>query len=94
MKTMQIYLQGHITVPMDRLEQVRQALPEHIALTRAEEGCLSFDVVEDCEQPGRFYVSEEFENQAAFDVHQERTTRSSWFEIKQGISREYCISTG
>ncbi len=89
-----VSLQGHITVPADRLEQVRQALPDHIALTRAEQGCISFEVTEDRTHPGRFKVSEVFENQAAFDAHQARTRESDWFRITQGIPREYSITSG
>ena len=83
--TVKVYLQGHINVPEDRLDQVRQALPAHIALTRAEEGCISFEVAEDVERSGRFNVSEVFANQAAFDAHQDRAKNSDWFRITQGI---------
>ena len=87
-----VCLKGHITVPYDRLEQVRAVLPQHIALTRSEPGCLSFEVVEDAEISGRFNVSEVFENQAAFDAHQTRTQASAWFKITDGIPREYTIT--
>ncbi|MEX0287088.1 MAG: putative quinol monooxygenase [Paracoccaceae bacterium] len=88
-----VYLRGYITVPAGRLEQVRAAVPKHIALTRAEPGCLSFEVDEDADIAGRFNVSETFENQAAFDAHQERTKASSWFEVTEGIPREYTITS-
>ena len=91
--TRKVYLQGHITVPEDRLVLVRQALPTHIALTRAEGGCISFDVTEDVECSGRFNVSEVFANQAAFDAHQERAKNSDWFRITQGIPREYSVTS-
>ncbi|WP_037315889.1 putative quinol monooxygenase [Ruegeria halocynthiae] len=87
-----VHLDGHITVPEDRLTQVRKALPDHIALTRAEPGCVSFDVTEDAARPGHFNVSEVFENQAAFDAHQYRTKNSEWFRITQGIPRDYSVT--
>ncbi len=89
-----VYLQGQITVPSDRLDQVRTALPDHIALTRAEPGCMSFDVVEDANEPGRFNVSEVFESQEAFDAHQVRTKASVWFKVTEGIPREYTVTRG
>ncbi|CUJ88056.1 Antibiotic biosynthesis monooxygenase [Ruegeria denitrificans] len=88
-----IYLRGFILVPADRLEQVRAALPRHIALTRAEPGCLSFEVAEDTEIAGRFNVSEVFENRTAFDAHQVRTKASDWFHVTKGIPREYSITS-
>lgn len=93
MSEARVFLKGHIAVPADRLAQVRAALPEHIALTRAEPGCLSFEVEEDADVPGRFKVSETFESQAAFDAHQARTKASAWFEVTKGIPRDYEIST-
>ena len=88
-----VFLNGYIDVPEDRLEAVRTALPEHIALTRQEDGCLSFEVAPDDTVPGRFMVSESFASQAAFDAHQTRTRNSKWFEITQGIPREYTITS-
>ena len=88
-----VHLRGHITVPQDRLEQVRQALPAHISLTRAEAGCISFEVCEDSNQPGRFEVSEVFANRAAFEAHQDRTKNSDWYRITQGIPREYIVTS-
>ncbi|EEE36956.1 antibiotic biosynthesis monooxygenase domain protein [Rhodobacteraceae bacterium KLH11] len=87
------YLKGHIMVPTDRIEAVRAALPEHITLTRAEPGCISFEVTEDTDIPGRFNVSEVFENKAAFEAHQARTKASDWFQVTQGIPREYSITS-
>jgi len=88
-----VFLNGHIDVPQDRLAAVREALPLHIDLTRAEAGCISFEVVEDNATPGRFLVAEVFENQAAFDAHQTRTRSSDWFKVTEGIPRDYTITT-
>ncbi|WP_282151337.1 putative quinol monooxygenase [Ruegeria atlantica] len=87
-----VVLRGHISVPAERITQVREALPDHIALTRAEPGCISFDVTEDADIPGRFNVREIFKNQAAFDAHQARTKASTWFKVTEGISRDYQIT--
>lgn len=89
-----VFLNGYIDVPEDRLEAVKSALPKHIALTHAEAGCLSFEVVQDPSIPGRFMVSEVFVDQAAFDAHQERARNSDWFKITEGIPREYTIKVG
>ncbi len=87
-----VHLNGYIDVPDHRLEAVKAALPQHIALTHAEDGCISFEVVEDSVILGRFMVSEVFKDQAAFDTHQERTKSSEWFEVTKGIPREYKIT--
>lgn len=92
-----VFLNGHIDVPADRLEEVRAALPDHVKLTRAEQGCISFDVIEDQSSPGRFDVSEVFADQQAFDAHQARAQASDWARVTQGIPRHYrieCASNG
>ena len=84
-----VVLKGHLDVPAEKLEAVRAALPEHIALTRAEAGCIRFEVRFSETQPDRLLVSEIFENQTAFDAHQQRAGHSSWASVSQGIERHY-----
>jgi len=93
MTTGQIHLTGHIDIPADRLAAVLQALPEHIALTRAEPGCLSFEVVSSADDPARLLVAELFADQAAFDAHRHRAGTSAWARITAGLPRHYTITT-
>lgn len=86
-----VRLNGYLDVPEDRLQDVRHALPQHVALTRAEPGCLRFTVEEDRGCPGRFIVSEVFADQIAFEAHQTRARASDWFRITQGLPRNYVI---
>lgn len=89
-----VFLTGHIDVPLARLEAVRAALPVHIELTRAEPGCLSFDVTEAEHPAGRFHVAEVFTDQMAFDAHQARTKASDWFKVTEGVPRSYEVTVG
>ena len=73
-------------------ETVRGALPEHVRLTRAEPGCITFDVTPDASDPLVFLVSEAFEDRAAFDAHQMRTHASEWYRLTCGIRRAYHTS--
>lgn len=86
-----IVLSGHITVPDQELQAVREELPVHIAATKAEPGCLVFRVEEDPNQPGRFEVYEEFVSREAFDAHQERVRASDWGQISKNAERSYSI---
>ena len=89
---MGVTLTGHIDVPPARLEAVRAALPEHIRLTRAEPGCLRFEVTELAEPAGRFAVAEEFADAAAFAAHQARAGASDWARVTAGIARDYRVT--
>lgn len=88
---MTVILTGYIDVPPDRRDAIRAALPEHIRLTRAEPGCLSFEVIESASTPGRFAVAERFTDAAAFTAHQTRAAASDWARISDGIPRNYEI---
>ena len=88
---MTVVLTGYIDVPAERLDAVRAALTEHIRLTRAEEGCLRFDVTECADPFGRFEVSEAFATPAAFKAHQARGAQSAWADVTKGIARHYNI---
>jgi quinol monooxygenase YgiN len=92
MTASKIHLSGHIDVPPDRMDAVTTAVVNHIALTRAEAGCISFKVTPCPDVKGRFLVNETFIDQAAFDRHQTRTKASPWAKISEGLPREYTIS--
>lgn len=87
-----IQLQGYMDVTPDRLDAVTDAVADHIALTQAEAGCISFEVTPCPNVAGRFLVVEEFINREAFDHHQTRTGKSVWAEITAGLPRNYKIT--
>lgn len=72
-------------------DTVRQALPEHTRLTRAEPGCVSFEVVETAD-PLVWTVQECFRDREAFDAHQSRTRASAWWVATSTIRRDYRLS--
>lgn len=65
-------------------------LPRHIALTRAEVGCISFDVTQTADEL-IWQVEERFANEAVFRAHQDRVAGSEWGRVTAGIEREYVI---
>ncbi len=70
---------------------VLMGLPAHIRLTRAEPGCLSFDVTA-TDDPLIWQVDEAFTDRAAFDAHQTRTGASDWAVQTADIPRDYVIT--
>ena len=70
--------------------RVRAALPDHVRLTRAEPGCIRYDVMP-TDDPLVWTDSEEFTDPAAFDAHQARASASHWARETQGIARDYTI---
>jgi quinol monooxygenase YgiN len=72
---------------------VAEHVPTHIALTRAEPGCLSFHVTQS-DDPLIWTVTETFADQAAFDAHQTRTRASDWYRLTAHIPRDYVVRKG
>ena len=84
-----IRLRGQlICLTEDEAQLVRLHLPLHLALTRAEAGCLTF-VVDATEDPMVWEVIETFRDCASFDAHQARTRDSAWFAATRGILRNF-----
>lgn len=65
---------------------VMDHLPSHIAATRAEAGCLFFDVRQS-DDPLIWTVEEAFADAAAFDAHQKRS--GHWAKASAEITRDY-----
>ncbi|MDD7972613.1 putative quinol monooxygenase [Roseinatronobacter alkalisoli] len=70
---------------------VQRHLPEHIRLSRAEAGCLQFDVTP-TDDPLVWAVSERFATRIAFDAHQRRVKASVWGQATAAIARSYTVT--
>lgn len=86
-----IVVNGTITCPPEDLEKVAPGLADHVRLTNAEDGCISFSISASEDDPCIFIVSERFDDQAAFDVHGARTRASAWWGLSQTCSRDLKI---
>lgn len=70
------------------LDIVQTYLPDHIRLSRAEPGCLKFNVTQS-ENPLVWHLDEAFVDAEAFDAHQTRTKASVWAEKSAHIARDF-----
>lgn len=77
----------------DTLEHVRvveENLPLHTQLTRAEPGCVSFEVTRTHDELV-WQVDELFQDAESFAEHQRRVADSEWGRATAGIERRYEI---
>lgn len=79
---------------IEEADRVAALLPEHIALTRAEPGCLRFEIWRSHADPCRFAVSECFHDRAALEAHRARMEGTLWARATSVIPRDYAISEG
>lgn len=77
----------------DEAATVAHHLARHLELTRAEPGCLSFEV-HATDDPLVWSVAETLEDRAAFDAHQERVRASEWGRVTASIERNYIVTGG
>lgn len=63
-------------------------LPAHITASRAEPGCLRFDLWQD-DDPHIWHLREVFTDDAAFAAHQTRTAASEWGQASTAIRRDF-----
>lgn len=73
--------------------RIRARLADHIRPTRAEPGCLRFDVAETAD-PLVWQVDETFTDRAAFEAHRARTRTSRRAQETAGIRRDFRITGG
>ncbi|MCL9782257.1 antibiotic biosynthesis monooxygenase [Vibrio sp. S4M6] len=86
-----VVLKGYILVSDHDLPNVLEELPNHIALTEQEEGCIVFRVTRSKQNPNRFDVYEEFTDMSALEEHNERIRTSSWGKVTLDVKRYYKI---
>lgn len=79
-----------ICMSEDERQLVLAHRADHIRLTRAEPGCLTFDI-DETDDPMVFDVMESFRDRAAFDAHQVRTRESHWFQQTRHILRDFAV---
>ncbi len=86
-----VFLSGYLVCSdHDQVEVVAQHLPLHVELTRAEDGCISFQV-NLTQNPLVWQVDEQFLDSASFRSHQQRIAVSEWGRATAGIERRYEI---
>ena len=86
---MAVILEGHIRVPYEELETIKNKLNEHIENTLNEDGCLEFDVTQDDSDECIFHVFEKFLDDDAFKSHQVTTKASDWGVVTKNVERFY-----
>ena len=84
-----VIMEGYVLVADSDLSAVKKELPNHIHLTRQEEGCLVFKVSQDIESKNRFNVYEEFISKDAFKLHQQRASDSEWGKLSKRLEKYY-----
>ena len=87
-------LQVIATIPAkpEAADAIRQALTTLVEATRAEEGCLAYDLFESASAPGTFVTVERWTDAAALDAHMAMPHVAAAFAAADGaLSGEVAI---
>ncbi|MBA4490018.1 putative quinol monooxygenase [Paracoccus sp. S1E-3] len=76
-----------ICADLDQLKIVLDHLRAHIAASRAEPGCLFFDITQS-DDPLIWRVEELYTDEAALAAHKARTKASLWAEKTAALTRD------
>ena len=76
-----------ICADLDQLKIVLNHLPDHIAASRAEPGCLFFDISQS-DDPLIWRVEELYTSEDALQAHKARTKASLWAEKTAMLTRD------
>ncbi|MGL4236036.1 putative quinol monooxygenase [Tabrizicola sp.] len=87
-----IRVTGHlICATTEDAEIVARYLPDHISLSRAEPGCITFDVTRSAD-PLVWRLDESFIDRQAFEDHQTRTRASDWYKATAHLKRDFQVN--
>lgn len=86
---MAFHLTGTLRIPKDLQSELLPLLDDHIAATRDEPGCRSFDVTQDKNDPETFHLAEIFDDEDAFAFHQKRGGASPWGIAAKDLERDF-----
>ena len=74
------------------MQAILDHLPDHVALTLAESGCVVFVVTQRFSEPNIFDVYEEFQDGKAFAKHQKCVQESPWGRVTKNVLRSYAVT--
>jgi len=79
-----MYIVGvNVTVVADKVEAFKDAILKNAQGTRQEPGNVRFDVLQDNEDPARFFLYEVYKSEDDFKAHQQTEHYLTWRETVQ-----------
>lgn len=83
---------AHIEAHPDKLPLVRAELVKLIAPTRAERGCLVYDLHQDNENPCIFKFLESWESRELWQVHMASPHLQAYKQATEGAIKEFVLN--
>ncbi len=82
---------AQIEAKEEKRELVKSELLKLIPITRAEEGCINYDLHQDHENPNLFLFFENWESRALWQAHMNNDHLKAYLEATEGAVAEFTL---
>jgi len=76
----------------DKIERVKAELEKLIPITRAEEGCIQYDLHQDNENPAHFMFYENWESRELWRAHMNAPHLAAYMEATEGAVAQFTLN--
>ena len=79
---------AHIYAKPDKVDFIKEELMKLIEITRAEAGCIQYDLHQDNEKPAHFFFYENWESRELWQNHMNAPHLKKYMEVTEGAIAE------
>ena len=83
---------ANIVANEDKIDLVKAELLKLIEITRAEEGCINYDLHQDNENPAHFLFYENWESRELWQTHMNNTHLAEYMAATEGAVASFTLT--
>ncbi len=83
---------ANIQANPDKIDLVKVELGKLVPITRAENGCLQYDLHQDNENPGHFLFYENWESRELWQAHMNAPHLAAYMEATEGAVADFTLN--
>ena len=91
MNDQKLTIVARILAKAGKRDFIKEELLKLIEVTRAEEGCLNYDLHQDNENPDLFLFYENWKNRDLWQVHMQNDHLKRYMEVTEGAVEEFVL---
>ena len=88
----QLTIVANIKANADKVDLVKSELLKLIATTRAEEGCINYDLHQDNENPAHFMFYENWQSRELWQTHMANQHLADYMTATEGAVAEFTLN--
>ncbi|MEL6493878.1 MAG: putative quinol monooxygenase [Cyanobacteria bacterium J06623_7] len=82
---------AHVTAKSDRIDFVKAELLKLIDITRAEEGCINYDLHQDNNNPAHFLFYENWDSRELWQTHMNNKHLKDYMAATEGSIEDFTL---